>query len=134
MIYMSVGIAIPRPPPVLRTRTISPVKCCGCATTVLFRRIILSWAVPVIAPRFIRLAYRNILGMAVQPDTGAIWACEAGPNGGDEINIFQPGKNYGWPVVSFGRFYLGPRVTEKPWQETMERRSYSGCPPSRLQA
>ena len=38
----------------------------------------------------------------------------------DEINILQPGKNYGWPVVSFGRFYLGPRVTEKPWQEGME--------------
>ena len=66
------------------------------------------------------MGHRNILGMAVQPDTGAIWACEAGPNGGDEINILQAGKNYGWPVVGFGRFYLGPRVTEKPYQDNME--------------
>ena len=66
------------------------------------------------------IGHRNILGLAVQPDTGAIWSCEAGPNGGDEVNMLQPGKNYGWPVVSYGRFYLGPRVTEKPWQEGME--------------
>jgi aldose sugar dehydrogenase len=66
------------------------------------------------------MGHRNILGMAVHPDTGAIWACEAGPNGGDEINLLLPGKNYGWPLVSYGRFYPGPRVTEKPWQEGME--------------
>jgi len=66
------------------------------------------------------IGHRNVLGLAVQPDTGAIWECEAGPNGGDEINVLQPGKNYGWPVVSFGRFYLGPRVTEKPYQDDME--------------
>jgi glucose/arabinose dehydrogenase len=71
-------------------------------------------------PEIYTMGHRNILGMAVQPDTGAIWACEAGPNGGDEINVLQAGKNYGWPVVSFGRFYLGPRVTEKPWQDNME--------------
>jgi glucose/arabinose dehydrogenase len=66
------------------------------------------------------MGHRNVLGLAVHPVSGAIWECEAGPNGGDEINILQPGKNYGWPVVSFGRFYLGPRVTERPWQENME--------------
>jgi glucose/arabinose dehydrogenase len=71
-------------------------------------------------PEIYTIGHRNILGMAVNPDTGAIWSCEAGPNGGDEINVLQLGKNYGWPVVSFGRFYLGPRVTEKPWQEDME--------------
>ncbi len=67
-------------------------------------------------PESYTMGHRNALGLAVQPDTGAIWECEDGPNGGDEINILQPGKNYGWPVVSFGRFYLGPRVTEKPWE------------------
>ena len=72
-------------------------------------------------PEIYTMGHRNALGLAVQPDTGAIWECEDGPNGGDEINILQPGKNYGWPVVSFGRFYLGPRVTEKPWQEGMEQ-------------
>jgi glucose/arabinose dehydrogenase len=71
-------------------------------------------------PEIYTLGHRNILGMAVNPETGAIWSCEAGPNGGDEINVLGPGKNYGWPVVSFGRFYLGPRVTEKPYQDDME--------------
>jgi aldose sugar dehydrogenase len=72
-------------------------------------------------PEIYTLGHRNPLGMAVEPASGAIWECEAGPNGGDEINILQAGKNYGWPAVSFGRFYLGPRVTEKPWQEGMEQ-------------
>jgi glucose/arabinose dehydrogenase len=72
-------------------------------------------------PEIYTLGHRNALGLAIQPDTGAIWECEDGPNGGDEINILQPGKNYGWPLISFGRFYLGPRVTEKPWQEGMEQ-------------
>jgi glucose/arabinose dehydrogenase len=76
---------------------------------------------PGYRPEIYTMGHRNALGLAVQPDTGAIWECEDGPNGGDEINILQPGKNYGWPVVSFGRFYLGPRVTEKPWQEGMEQ-------------
>jgi glucose/arabinose dehydrogenase len=76
---------------------------------------------PGYRPEIYTMGHRNALGLAVQPDTGAIWECEDGPNGGDEINVLQPGKNYGWPVVSFGRFYLGPRVTEKPWQEGMEQ-------------
>jgi glucose/arabinose dehydrogenase len=71
-------------------------------------------------PEIYTLGHRNALGLAVQPDTGAIWECEDGPNGGDEINVLQPGKNYGWPVVSFGRFYLGPRVSENPSKEGME--------------
>jgi aldose sugar dehydrogenase len=76
---------------------------------------------PGYRPEIYTMGHRNALGLAVQPDTGAIWECEDGPNGGDEINVLQPGKNYGWPVVSFGRFYLGPRVSEKPWREGMEQ-------------
>lgn len=76
---------------------------------------------PGYRPEIYTLGHRNPLGLAVQPDTGAIWENENGPNGGDEVNILQPGKNYGWPILSFGRFYLGPRVTEKPWQEGMEQ-------------
>jgi glucose/arabinose dehydrogenase len=71
-------------------------------------------------PEIYTMGHRNALGLAVQPDTGAIWECEDGPNGGDEINILAPGKNYGWPLVSNGRFYLGPRVSEVPWREGME--------------
>jgi glucose/arabinose dehydrogenase len=71
-------------------------------------------------PEIFTMGHRNALGLAVQPDTGAIWECEDGPNGGDEVNILLPGKNYGWPVVSYGRFYLGPRVSVNPWREEME--------------
>ena len=71
-------------------------------------------------PEIYTMGHRNALGLAVQPDTGAIWECEDGPNGGDEVNVLQPGKNYGWPLVSYGRFYLGPRVSEIPWREGME--------------
>jgi glucose/arabinose dehydrogenase len=71
-------------------------------------------------PEIFTLGHRNMLGLAVHPDTGAIWESENGPNGGDEINVLQAGKNYGWPVVSYGRFYLGPRVNNHAWQEGME--------------
>jgi aldose sugar dehydrogenase len=72
-------------------------------------------------PEIFTMGHRNPLGLALNPVTGEIWECEDGPNGGDEINVLQAGKNYGWPVVSFGRFYSGPRVTDKPWQEGMEQ-------------
>ena len=71
-------------------------------------------------PEIFTLGHRNMLGLAVHPDTGAILESENGPNGGDEINVLQAGKNYGWPVVSYGRFYLGPRVNNHAWQEGME--------------
>lgn len=71
-------------------------------------------------PEIYTMGHRNPLGLAVNPVTGEIWENENGPNGGDEINVLQPGKNYGWPVVSFGRFYLGPRVSENPFKEGME--------------
>ena len=71
-------------------------------------------------PEIFTLGHRNALGLAVNPETGAVWECEDGPNGGDEVNILQAGKNYGWPVVSYGRFYLGPRVSVDPWKEGME--------------
>jgi aldose sugar dehydrogenase len=60
-------------------------------------------------PYVFALGFRNVLGMAVNPETNDIWVTEIGPNGGDELNIVRAGKNYGWPVVSYGRNYLGPR-------------------------
>jgi glucose/arabinose dehydrogenase len=71
-------------------------------------------------PEIYTLGHRNILGLAVHPTTGAIWSVENGPNGGDEVNELAPGKNYGWPVVGNGRFYLGPRVSVNPYKEGME--------------
>jgi glucose/arabinose dehydrogenase len=59
-------------------------------------------------PEIYSMGHRNQIGLALNPQTGAIWNTEQGPNGGDEINIIQPGRNYGWPDVSLGRDYPGP--------------------------
>ncbi len=56
------------------------------------------------------MGHRNSLGLAFNPVTGDLWNNENGPYGGDEINIIKPGKNYGWPKVSFGRDYSGPQI------------------------
>ncbi len=71
-------------------------------------------------PEIYTLGHRNTLGLIVHPETGALWNNENGPNGGDEINIILRGRNYGWPVVSFGRDYPGPRISEHPTREGME--------------
>ena len=60
-------------------------------------------------PYVFALGFRNVLGMTINPWTKEMWVTEIGPNGGDELNIVHGGKNYGWPVVSYGRNYLGPR-------------------------
>ena len=49
-------------------------------------------------------------GLAVDPSSGAVWSNEHGPRGGDELNLILPGRNYGWPVVSYGRDYSGNRT------------------------
>jgi glucose/arabinose dehydrogenase len=74
-------------------------------------------------PEIYSLGHRNQLGLAVHPVAGAIWSNENGPNpnGGDEINIILPGRNYGWPIISYGRTYEGPWVSERPWKEGMEQ-------------
>ena len=71
-------------------------------------------------PEIYTFGHRNTLGLIVHPETGLPWNHENGPNGGDEINIILPGRNYGWPVVSFGRLYPGARVSEHPTREGME--------------
>jgi len=72
-------------------------------------------------PEIYSMGHRNTLGLMVHPVTGALWNNENGPNGGDEINTILPGKNYGWPVASYGRKYEGPRVSEVPWREGIEQ-------------
>lgn len=59
-------------------------------------------------PEIFTMGHRNTLRLAKHPLTGAIWQIENGPNGGDEVNILEPGANYGWPLVSLGRTYGGP--------------------------
>ncbi len=70
-------------------------------------------------PEIYTFGHRNTLGLILHPETGEIWQHENGPNGGDEINIVLAGRNYGWPVVSFGRDYSGARLYE-PTREGME--------------
>jgi aldose sugar dehydrogenase len=72
-------------------------------------------------PEVYTLGHRNSLGLAVHPATGQMWQNEMGPNGGDEINILIAGRNYGWPVVSYGRNYPGPWVSEVQWRASMEQ-------------
>ncbi len=76
---------------------------------------------PGYRPEIYSLGHRNTLGLIVHPVTGALWNNENGPNGGDEINVILPGRNYGWPVASYGRKYEGPRVSEVPWREGIEQ-------------
>jgi glucose/arabinose dehydrogenase len=63
-------------------------------------------------PEIYSLGHRDQLGLAV--DQGRVLTAEHGPNGGDEINLIEPGRNYGWPRISFGRDYQGPRISESP--------------------
>jgi len=63
---------------------------------------------------------RNPQGMVIHPDTGEVWAHEHGPKGGDEINIIQSGKNYGWPKASYGINYSGTPFTDNKTLPGME--------------
>ena len=58
--------------------------------------------------------HRNMQGLAIDPRTGTLWESEHGPRGGDEINLPEPGKNYGWPIISNGMDYS----TNRPYPET----------------
>lgn len=57
--------------------------------------------------------HRNIQGAALHPQTGALWTHEHGPQGGDEINIAQAAKNYGWPLITYGEEYGGGVIGKK---------------------
>jgi len=65
--------------------------------------------------------HRNPQGMALNPMTGKIWTHEHGPKGGDEINVIAPGKNYGWPVITYGVNYNGTKITDIQEKEGMEQ-------------
>ncbi|MGS2726280.1 PQQ-dependent sugar dehydrogenase [Psychroserpens sp. BH13MA-6] len=65
--------------------------------------------------------HRNPQGMVLHPETREIWTHEHGPKGGDEINIIKPGKNYGWPVITYGVNYSGTSITNKTSHPDMEQ-------------
>lgn len=65
--------------------------------------------------------HRNPQGMTLHPETGRIWVNEHGPRGGDELNLIEAGKNYGWPVISYGINYNGTPFTDITEKEGMEQ-------------
>jgi glucose/arabinose dehydrogenase len=72
-------------------------------------------------PEAFSYGHRNMQGMAVNPRTGAVWAHEHGPRGGDEVNILKPGANYGWPVITYGAEYSGVPITDETVRAGMEQ-------------
>ena len=67
---------------------------------------------PGAKPEIWSYGHRNQQGAALHPVSGAIWTHEHGPQGGDEVNAPKAGRNYGWPVISYGREYSGEKVGE----------------------
>ena len=65
-------------------------------------------------PEIWSYGHRNIQAAAINPQTGALWVAEMGPLGGDELNLPEPGQNYGWPVVSWGINYDGTEIPDPP--------------------
>ena len=70
-------------------------------------------------PEIYSSGHRNQLGLALHPTTGALWASEQGPQGGDEVNVIVPAGNYGWPTVTYGRNYDGTKASPQPWSSDL---------------
>jgi aldose sugar dehydrogenase len=72
-------------------------------------------------PAVYSYGHRNPQGLALHPITGEMWETEHGPKGGDELNIIGKGKNYGWPVITYGIDYNGSIISEDSVKEGMEQ-------------
>ncbi|WP_332732047.1 PQQ-dependent sugar dehydrogenase [Flavihumibacter sp.] len=76
-------------------------------------------------PEIYSYGHRNVQSLAFHPVTGDLWEAEFGPRGGDELNLIQPGKNYGWPVITYGIEYSGGSIGDVIQQkEGMEQPVY----------
>ncbi|MEX2272695.1 MAG: PQQ-dependent sugar dehydrogenase [Vicinamibacterales bacterium] len=84
---------------------------------------------PNTKPEIWSYGHRNVQGLAIHPETGELWANEHGPQGGDELNLVQPMKNYGWPVVGFGVNYrTGLAIHSGTHREGTEQPRYVWVP------
>lgn len=72
-------------------------------------------------PEIWSLGHRNPQGAALHPETGELWSTEHGPKGGDELNIVRGGRNYGWPVITYGVAYSGEPIGIGTHREGMEQ-------------
>lgn len=76
-------------------------------------------------PEIYSYGHRNVQGLAWHPVTGDLWETEFGPRGGDEVNLIKPGKNYGWPTITYGIEYSGDKIGDSIQQkEGMEQPVY----------
>ena len=75
------------------------------------------------------LGFRDVQGVTIHPRTGALWTSEHGPRGGDEINRVEKGRNYGFPVIGYGREYTGKPINgDRTAQDGMEQPVYFWTP------
>jgi glucose/arabinose dehydrogenase len=79
-------------------------------------------------PEIWSYGHRNSQGAALHPQSGKLWQTEHGPRGGDEINIAEPGKNYGWPVIGFGIDYSGAKIHQSTHKAGMEQPAWYWVP------
>jgi len=78
-------------------------------------------ATPGAEPAIWSYGHRNPQGLALHPVTGKLWEHEHGPRGGDEVNIIEKGKNYGWPVIGYGIDYSGAKIHDSTHKAGMEQ-------------
>lgn len=83
---------------------------------------------PQAKPEIWSYGHRSVQGAAIHPKTGELWIHEHGPMGGDEINIPQPGKNYGWPKASYGSHYNGIPIKDEHAEQGFEEPIYYWTP------
>jgi len=80
-------------------------------------------------PEIYALGFRDVQGVAIHPRTGRLWTSEHGPRGGDEINVVEKGRNYGFPAIGYGREYTGKPINDdRTAQEGMEQPVYFWTP------
>jgi glucose/arabinose dehydrogenase len=77
-----------------------------------------------VRPEIWSYGHRNVQAAALHPVSGKLWTIEHGARGGDELNIPLPGRNYGWPVITYGRDYSGFKIGEGTAKAGMEQPVY----------
>ena len=79
-------------------------------------------------PEIWSYGHRNVQGAALHPETGVLWIHEFGPRGGDALNIPEAGRNYGWPLVSYGEHYTGQNIPDPPSRPDLAQPIYHWTP------
>jgi glucose/arabinose dehydrogenase len=83
---------------------------------------------PGVKPEIWSYGHRNVQGLALHPSTGRLWEHEHGPRGGDEVNVIEKGRNYGWPVIGFGIDYSGAKIHQATQKAGMEQPAWHWVP------